>query len=715
MMRYPLLACLFTAIPLLAEEPAGQPRPIEDLQAAAKKFHSEITVPEFEISADAVTASVEKAIAEGNADLDKIGKHNPKEADFKNTFGALDALTFIAGKTHGRLEIIKNASTEAAMRDAATEGNKKIEQWFVSIPYRQDVYKAVKSVAAKKPALKGEDAKLLKETLRDYKRAGLDLPPEQQKEVERLRKELTKIETDFHDNIRDTKSPVKFTRAELAGAPEDFLTQKGVQTGDDEFTIDANVTHQVLTVMDNCSVEASRKRLYLARDSRTMEKNVPLFGQIIEIRDTIAQKLGYKSWADYQIEPKMAKNAATAQKFCDELERGLQPKFDAEIAELKKLKAEETGEGEPQVNIWDWRYFSEQLRKKKYDIDAEALRVFFPYQNVLEGMFNVYRTIFGIEIEPVTPPYKWVDDLRLYAVSDAKSGEPLGLFYLDMFPRDGKYNHFAEFGIFEGARLPDGTYQRPTVALICNFPPPSGDKPSLMAHDDVVTIFHEFGHAMHSILTRANYSRFSGTSVPRDFVEAPSQMLENWGWDKAVLDTFAADYRDPSKKIPAEILSKLREADLATKANFYRRQLSFALLDLAIHGPAKADTKKDVVRITNDILSQVFYPVDPSTAQIASFDHLAGGYDAGYYGYAWADAIAADLNTVFEKSPKKYFDTDTGKRLRDEIYAPGDSRDVDVSIEKFLGRKRSIDPFLKKIGITKSGDAKSATASHEAH
>lgn len=711
-MRLLTTAFALTALTLLPATENPPLKTVEDFQKAAKKYHSVLTLPEFEKSAAEVTASVDKAIAEGDAALDKLGTISPAEATFKTTFPVLDNLTYVAGKTAERLEVIKNTSTDAAVRDAATEAVKKLQQWFVGVPYRQDVYKSIQAAAAKKPKLVGEDAKLLRETLRDYKRAGLELSADEQKEVERLRKELTKLETDFQNNIRETKSPVTFTRAELAGVADDFLAQKGIKTGEDEYTIDANVTFQVLNVMDNCSVEASRKKLYIARDSRTMEKNVPLFGQIVELRDTIAAKLGYKSWADYQIEPKMAKTAARAQTFCDNLERGLQPKFDAEIAEFKKLKAQETGGSDPAINVWDWRYYAEQLRKKKYNVDAEALRVFFPYAKALQGMFNVYQTIFGIKIEQVEAPYRWVDDLRLYAVSDAKTGEPMGLFYLDMFPRDGKYNHFAQFGIIEGARLPDGKYQRPTVALICNFPPAAGEKPALMAHDEVVTLFHEFGHAMHSILTRANYSRFAGTSVPRDFVEAPSQMLENWAWDKTVLDTFAADYRDASKKIPADVLAALREAELATKGNFYRRQLGFAQLDLAVHAMPKPNEKKDVVKITNEITSRVFYPADPSTAQVASFDHLAGGYDAGYYGYAWADAIAADLATVFEKAPKKYFDEKAGRRLRDEIYAPGDSRDVEVSIEKFLGRTRSIEPFLKKLGIKSSSHDKSAASSH---
>jgi thimet oligopeptidase len=274
-----------------------------------------------------------------------------------------------------------------------------------------------------------------------------------------------------------------------------------------------------------------------------------------------------------------------------------------------------------------------------------------------------------------------------------------------MFPREGKYNHFAQFGIIEGKLLPDGKYQRPVCALVCNFPPPQGDKPSLMSHDEVVTIFHEFGHAMHTILTRARYARFSGTSVPRDFVEAPSQMLERWVWDKNVLDSFAADYRDPSKKIPQSILSKLKEAKLATEGTWYRRQLGYGLTDLKLHSGFRDG--EDVVKISNDEMAKVFYPPMKDTAWVAYFGHLMG-YDAGYYGYAWADAIAADMATVFQNSKDGYFDKKVGMRLRKEVYSQGDSRDVNVSIHDFLGRDRSLEPFLESIGIggKKSGAPK---------
>jgi thimet oligopeptidase len=679
-------------------QPADQPNVLREFRRRAAKFNSVITVPEFETSTNAIRFELKQTVAVGNAALDRLGALKPREVTFDNTVRALDDIGYQISLADDRFGLIKETSPAAALRDAATDALKELEEWSVGIEYREDVYEAVKAYADKKPRLQGEDAKLLAETMRDFRRGGLDLPKAQRDEVERMRKELTGLTTDYESNITKAQKAVKFTKAELEGVPEDFVAQ--VKTGDDEYTVMANITWHYMSVMDNAKREETRKRLITEHDNLAREANIPLLEKILPLRDDVAYKLGYKTWADYQTEVKMAHNAATVIDFLEKLKTGLQPKFDAELAAYRQIKVKETGDANAQVQVWDWRYLSNQLKKDKYNVDAEQLRVYFPYQKVLDGMFSIYQNIFGLKFERVEPPYKWVDDLQLYAVSDAQSGEPLGLFYLDMFPRKGKYNHFAQFRLIEGKLLPSGKYQRPTVALICNFPSPSKDKPSLLAHSDVETIFHEFGHAMHSMMTRAKYGRFSCTSVPRDFVEAPSQMLENWVWDKKVLDSFAADYRDPAKKIPADILAKLKEARLATEGTRYRRQLSFALMDMTLHTQIHDSNAAEALPLSNKVLSEVFLPMVPDTAFVAYFGHLMG-YDAGYYGYAWADAIAADMATVFEKSPNGYFDSATGRRLRDEIYAPGDSRDVNVSIEKFLGRQRSLEPFLKKIGIEK--------------
>ena len=690
-----ILALTFTPAAMIS---AAELKTVDDFRAAAAKANAVLTIPQWEQTPEAVEALVKEAIAKANKALDQIAAQDLTKVTFKSTITALDDLGYQAVLAVNKASLIKQTNTNAAMRTAGENAVKVYQDWAVGVDYREDVYRAVKAFANTQPKLSAEDEKLFKETLRDYRRAGLELPPEKRKEVEQMRKELSKLGTDFETNITTTKAPVVFTKAELDGLPESFFASPGVKTGDDAYTVMANVTWQWITVQENAKSEATRKKLYVIHDSLAKDANVPLLNQMLALRNKIALRLGYKSWDDFQTEIKMAKSGAGAKSYIDNLINGIDPKFTAEVSEMQKMKAADTKDPKARIAVWDWRYYQNQLNKQKFTVDKEALRSFFPFQKTLDGMFHIYQDIFGLKFEKINVPSKWVADLELYVVTDSATGEPLGMFYLDNFPRDGKFNHFAMFEIVGGKLLPDGKYQRPTVALVCNFPPPTADKPSLLSHSDVETLFHEFGHALHAIVTRANYARFAGTHVPGDFIEAPSQMLQYWVWDKKVLDTFAADYRDPSKKIPAESIKKMNDAKLATAGVFYRRQFAFASLDLALHDVHPENEPYDCVAISNPILEKVLLPIDPGTTFVSYFGHL-NGYDAGYYGYAWADAIAADMATVFEKAKEGYFDKQAGMRLRRDIYEPGDSCDVTVSIEKFLGRKQSVEPFLKKIGI----------------
>src|SRR5215471_12074266 len=701
------LHTLALTLALAATVRAENLKTVDDFKAAADKANAVLTIPDWEQTPESVDATVKNAIATANKALDQIGSQDLSKVTFKSTVLALDDLNWQAGLAASRTVVIKESSTNEKMRAAAENAVKEFQDWAVGIDYREDVYKALKAFADTKPKLTGEDKKLFDETMRDYRRAGLALAPDKRKEVEDLRKQLAKIGTDFDTNIVNAKVPVVFTKAELDGVPDSFFAAPGVKTGDDSYTVLPNVTWQFIAVEENAKSEATRKKLYVIHDSLAKDTNRAVLNQMIELRNKIALRLGYKSWDDFQTEIKMAKTGAGAKKYINDLVSGIQPKFAAEVADMQKMKVDDTKDPNAKIEVWDWRYYGNQLVKQKYSVDKEALRDFFPFQKVLEGMFNIYQSIFGLKFEKIAAPYKWIDDLQLYMVTDAASGEPLGMFYLDMFPREGKFNHFAQFDIISGKLFPNGKYQRPTVALLCNFPPASGDAPSLMTHQDVETLFHEFGHALHSIVTRAKYGRFAGTHVPGDFVEAPSQMLQNWVWDKKVLDTFAADYRDPSKKIPADVVKKLNDAKLATAGISYRRQFAFASLDLALHDPHPEEMPYDSVAISNPILEKVFLPIDPSTTFVSYFGHL-NGYDAGYYGYAWADAIAADMATVFEKVKDGYLDKQAGMKLRREIYEPGDLRDVNESIERFVGRKQSIEPFLKKIGIGTQDKKKAA-------
>ena len=668
-------------------------------ESSARDHNSIVSLPPFERSPRASQDAVDQAIKVANSKLDAIGRLNSDEVTFENTIVALDDMAFDVSLVASRTYMLKETSESAEHRKKATDAIKKIDEWAVGLDYREDVYRAVKAFADSRPILQGEDKRLLDQTLRDYRRAGLHLSKTERDEVEKLRKELSSATTEFRANITNAKKSLKFTRVELDGLPKMFLDQ--VKTGKNEYTLQANVTFHYLNILRSAKNEQTRIRFSAERLKLASDKNIPLLKKVIQLRALIANKLGYKTWADYRCEVKMAGDGKTAIDFLRNLKRGLEPKWKAEMAEFTKIKRRETNDSDAIVNMWDIFYYENLYKKERFSVDAEQLRVFFPYEQTLQGMFRIYEEIFRLKIVEAKPKYKWSNQVTLHLVYDSLSGEPLGAMYLDMFPRDGKFNHFAMFPLISGKKLSNGKYQRPTVALICNFPNPGKDKISLLSHDNVETLFHEFGHALHGILTRTKFTRFAGTSVPRDFVEAPSQMLENWIWDKSVLDSFAADYRDSSKKIPQAVLDKLQEAKKGTIARHYRRQLSYGLVDLGLHSLNAEEAKTvDPVELSHQITENVYLKPQENTSFVGYFGHLMG-YDAGYYGYAWADAISADMATVFENAPNRYYDKKAGMRLRKEIYEIGDSRDVNESIEKFLGRTRSLEPFLKDLGIDK--------------
>ena len=687
----------------IVSSPHGQ-LTLATFQKQGARFGDVISLPNFERTPTQIIASADSVIADANAHLDSLAAQEPTAATFDSTMLALDDIFYPVTTTANRMFLIQETSTDESVRKAATEQGQRLSDWFTETQYRRDVYDVCKAfddayTHGQRPRLFGENLKLYKETMRDYRRAGLNLDAATRAQVEELQKERTALSTKFSTNITNANVTVYFTADEMAGAPASLLAQAKDQGKKDNgrqlFGVKATVTPQFVTAMQNFTSEAARKKLKIARYSIAQDENTPLLNDLIRVRDQIAHKLGYNSWDDYQIEPKMAKTGARAINFITDLKTGLEPKYQAEIAVMTAMKRAETGDPDVIINHWDWRYYENQLKKEKFNIDTEALRVYFPLNQVIDGLFGVYDEIFGINIQPMQAPWVWYDGVTLYAVSDSDTGEPLGMFYLDLFPREGKYNHFAQFDIIGGKQLRPGAYQRPVCSLVCNFTPPRGDAPSLLSHDEVETFFHEFGHAMHTILTRAKTSRFSGTNVPRDFVEAPSQMLQRWVWDTKVLDRFAADYRDPSKKIDPAILARMQDAKNATVATRYRRQLALAIADLWMHADGEY---KDSAAIMQKAFAEYFLPAPPGTNMAAYWGHMTG-YDAGYYGYAWADSIAADLATAFQNSPDGFMSHEIGRRLRNEIYATGGSRDVEKSIRAFLGRKRSIKPFLKKIGV----------------
>src|SRR5438477_8180570 len=402
---------------------------LDDFRAAAAKTNAVLTIPDWEQTPEAVDAMMKDAIAIANKALDQIGAQDLSKVTFKSTVVALDDLTYHAGNSANKAVIIKESNANEKMRAAAENAVKQFQDWAVGIDYREDVYKALKAFADTKPNLSGEDKKLFDETMRDYRRAGLELPPDKRKEVEQLRKDLSKLGTDFDTNIVNAKAPVVFTKAELEGVPESFFASPGVKTGDDAYTVMANVTWHFVTVEENAKSEATRKKLYIAHDSLAKDTNQTVLNQMLALRNKIARRLGYKSWDDYQTEIKMAKTGAGAKKYIDDLIAGIQPKFSAEVAEIQKMKSADTGDPGTKIGTWDWRYYDNQLVKQKFTVDKEALRDYFPFQKVLDGMFNIYQNIFGLKFEKIAAPYKWIDDLQFYMVTDPATGEPLGMFY----------------------------------------------------------------------------------------------------------------------------------------------------------------------------------------------------------------------------------------------------------------------------------------------
>src|SRR5438105_4423899 len=339
---------------------------LDDFRAAAAKTNAVLTIPDWEQTPEAVDAMMKDAIAIANKALDQIGAQDLSKVTFKSTVVALDDLTWTAGNAASRAVVIKESNPDAKVREAAENAVKTFQDWAVGIDYREDLYKALKAFADTKPNLSGEDKKLFDETMRDYRRAGLELPPDKRKEVEDLRKQLAKLGTDFDTNIVNAKVPLVFTKAELDGVPDSFLDAPGIKNkpepgADDKsasYTVLANVTWQYNTVEDNAKNEATRKKLYVARDSLAKDTNRTVLNQMIDLRNKIALRLGYKSWDDFQTEVKMAKNGAGAKNYIDDLVAGIQPKFAAEVAEMQKMKAEDTHDPNAKIGVWDWRYYS---------------------------------------------------------------------------------------------------------------------------------------------------------------------------------------------------------------------------------------------------------------------------------------------------------------------------------------------------------------------
>jgi len=490
--------------------------------------------PDFFYTLEQVKALSETVIRELEEKLRVLVNIPGPQRNFRNTMLAFERAASDFSEAVQIPILLAYVSDNADLRAAGQELELKISQYSVDLFTREDVFNALNEYAGKGEKLDEVDARLLEKTLLDFKRNGLGLEPRKKNKVKKLMKELIGLELQFSKNLREVNDTLEVTEAELRGLPEDYKARlKKTEKGGYLVTMN---TPDYVPFMDSAEDGDARRRLEHKVNNRCVPVNIELMEKAIALRRNIAKLLGYPTYADYVLADRMAKNSETVFSFMERTQAKLKKKGRKELRARLKLKG-----GEDKVlRAWEWRYYNNLLKKTKYSIDHEKIKEYFPVETVVKGMFEVFGEVFGARFEPA-PLNTWHKDVRAYEVKNL-DGSVAAYFYFDLFPREGKYKHAACFGLRHGRELEDGSYELPAAAIVSNFPPPSGDAQPLLKFDDVVTLFHEFGHVTHNIFTKAKYGKFSGTSVSRDFVEVPSKMLENWAYDPAVLRRISGHY-----------------------------------------------------------------------------------------------------------------------------------------------------------------------------
>lgn len=657
---------------------------------------SRISVPliDHRLSPDALRLAIATAETRLEEELATIAGLPDEKRTFGNTVEALEQAVAAFGDAGMRLGILKEIHTDAAVRDAAAEVDELMGQTLVRVASRRDLYQAVKSwlEGGRMEPLDDEQKRLLELMLRDFRRNGLELSDDDLAKLVELRTRMTTLSTQFQKHLNENVDAIEVTEAELEGVPEAVASRLEKTPGGRRVT---TKYPDYVPFMENARSGEARRRLFVAFNSREAERNLPILTEVIRLRDQAAKLLGYPTHADYVTEDRMAKSAENVANFLNSLRDRLRSRRDEDYRRLLLLKREETGDENARLEPWDVSYYLNQLRKRELSLDTESIREFFPLETVLSGMFEVYETILGITLREQPNADVWAPGVKLYEILDAKSGELLASFYTDLHPRPGKYGHAAVAPLNVPRQTGLG-YHRPMVVLLGNFTPPSDDRPSLLTHDEVRTVFHEFGHVMHQTLTTARYGSQAGFNVAGDFVEAPSQMLENWVFRPEVLERMSGHYKEPSRKLPAETVERLQRTRTFDAGYRYTRQVFLATFDQALHvlGP-EVDVQRIDRQLYRDILGME--PV-AEACFAASFGHLLGGYDAGYYGYLWSEVFAADLFTRFEESG--VLNEEVGRDYRDVILAKGRSVEADELMEQFLGRPQNDAAFLRQIGVS---------------
>lgn len=613
------------------------------------------------------------------------------ERTFENTIMGYERAFDNYGNALGMSGFLSYVSTDKKFRDAANDLQMQISQYMVDVATRRDVYKAIREYTDTNPRLDPVQAKLVKEMLIGFKNSGMDLNDADLEKFKALNKEKAEYIIKFDKNIQEYKDPLAVTQEQLQGLGEDYI-KKLSKTDDGKYLVTLDYPDYV-PFMQNADDEQARKELEFKFNRRGGQENVELLEKTLTLRREIARLLGYKNHAELRLEDRMAKNPKTVMSFLKDLQKKLKPLGKKEDKEMIAYKNSKTGKNSRTLYSWESGYWSNKFRKENLELDSEKIKEYFPSQVVIDGMLDLFGGVFGITFEPVDIPV-WHPDVKAFKIKDKASGELVAYFYMDLYPREGKYKHAACFGLVEGEEKQDGTYQNPFVAIVANLNKPSGDTPSLLKHSEVETLFHEFGHVLHNALTKAKYSAFSGTSVSWDFVEAPSQMLERWAWDPQVLKKISKHYKT-GEALPDDLIKRMIAAKNFGAGGMYLRQDFFAQYDMTLH---TADTTPDTTKLYFELTKKIRgLPLTKGTIPQASFGHIMGGYDAGYYGYLWSEVIAEDFFGEFKKNG--IFNPETGLKFRREILEKGGTLDEEKMVENFLGRPADNKPFLKSIGL----------------
>ncbi len=614
-----------------------------------------------------------------------------QERTFENTILGYEKAFDKYSEALGMSGFLSYVSTDENFRNTVRDLQLQISQYMVDVATRRDVYKAIREYTDTNPQLGPVEAKLVKEMLIGFKHSGMDLNDEDLEKFKALNKEEAQYVIEFDKNVQEYKDPLAVTRAQLSGLGEDYIG-KLQKTQDGKYLVTLDYPDYV-PFMLNADDEQARKALEYKYNRRGGEKNVELLEKTVTLRRQIAQLLGYPTHANLKLENRMAKNPQTVMKFLKDLQKKLKPMGKAEDKFLIAYKNEKTGKKFRTLYPYESGYWANKYRKENLQLDSEKIKEYFPSQVVIDGMLDLFGNLFGITFEPAAIP-TWHPDVKSFLIKDKATSAPVAYFYMDLYPREGKYKHAACFDLVEGFEKEDGTYQMPFVAIVANMNKPSKDTPSLLKHGEVETLFHEFGHVLHNALTKSKYKAFSGTSVSWDFVEAPSQLLERWAWDPAVLKKISRHYKT-GEPLPDDLIKRMLAAKNFGNGGAYLRQNFFAQYDMTLHtAPRTPDSTKLYFDLTKKIRA---LPLTKNTLPQAAFAHIMGGYDAGYYGYLWSEVIAEDFFSEFEKNG--IFNPQTGLKYRREILEKGGSEDETQLVENFLGRPVNNTPFLKSIGL----------------